>query len=410
MNALELKGAEIEAKRKSLADIFAQYPDYTFPAGEKGDAILSDIQARNTELADLVKEYTRLQSVAVVAEDNRKALADYSRPVSPVGHVAANEQAQATERKSLGAAFIEGVQSKGWRPDGRAEVGLFIPGADLQVKTLMTESAGFAPPNNRGPIVVYSALRRPVVASLIPQDPTDNTVIKYMEETTFTNSADTVSEGGTKPESALAFTERQATVQKIATWIPVTTEQLEDVPQIRGVIDNRLTTMLQLAEEDQLLNGSGTPPDITGFLNKSGIQTQAKGSDPVPTAIYKAITKVRFTGFAEPSGVVLHPNDWQDVRLLQDSTGRYIWGDPSVAGPERIWGLPVVVTTAMTENTALLGDFALYSHISRRAGVQIAVSNSHSTYFVENKQAILIEERLSLEIYRAAAFATVTGI
>jgi len=53
MNAVELKGAELEAKRKSLAEIFAQYPEMNFPAGEKGDAILADIQARNTELADL---------------------------------------------------------------------------------------------------------------------------------------------------------------------------------------------------------------------------------------------------------------------------------------------------------------------------------------------------------------------
>jgi HK97 family phage major capsid protein len=64
----------------------------------------------------------------------------------------------------------------------------------------------------------------------------------------------------------------------------------------------------------------------------------------------------------------------------------------------------------MTQNTAFLGDFGLYSHISRRQGVTMAVSNSHSTYFVENKQAILIEERLSLEVYRPTAFATVTGI
>jgi HK97 family phage major capsid protein len=408
MNALELKGAEIEAKRKGLAEIFSQYPDYSFPAGEKGDTILADIQARNKELADLATDYQRLLTVTQAADANSKALAEYTRPAPVVGHNGAGEQ-PAAEVKDISQRFADALQSKGFRPNNGNNV-ISLDFADVNVKTLMTESAGFAPPNNRGPIVQYTALRRPVVADLVPQDTTTDTVIKWMLETTFTNNAAAVAEGGTKPESALAFTEQNTLVQKIATWIPITNEQIEDVPQLRGIINNRLTVMLKLEEERELLSGNGTPPEIRGFLNTSGIQTQAKGADPVPTAIYKAITLVRFTGFAEPSGVVMHPNDWQDIRTLQDTQGRYIWGDPWVPGPEQIWGLPVVVTPAMTQNTAFLGDFGLYSHISRRQGVTMAVSNSHSTYFVENKQAILIEERLSLEVYRPTAFATVTGI
>lgn len=393
---------ELETKRAAAHEIFAKYPDGRFTQ----DAA-ADLETRMTEINALAKEHSRLKELKAAEEANKKALDDGRRPVARPPH--ANGDEPQHDNRSLGQLITGSEAYKAARDNGRLRSMAFdLPDAD--VKTLITTSAGFAPANNRGPRVVLSAMRRPVVADLIPQDATTDSLIKYMEETTFTNAADTVAEGDAKPEAALGFTERSVAVQKIGVWVPVTMEQLQDVPQFNALLNNRLVVMLQLAEEDQLLNGSGTPPDLTGFYNKSGILTQALGSDAQPTAIYKAMTKVRSTGFAEPSGLVIHPNDWQDIVTLQEVAGAYIWGRPQDDPVERIWGMPVVPTTAATEGTALLGDFALYSHISRRMGIRVESTNSHSDYFIYNKLVVLAEERLSLEIYRASAFATVTGL
>ncbi|MGL5908603.1 MAG: phage major capsid protein, partial [Phycicoccus sp.] len=78
--------------------------------------------------------------------------------------------------------------------------------------------------------------------------------------------------------------------------------------------------------------------------------------------------------------------------------------------PERIWGLQVVRAQALTENTGLVGDFANFAELAVRRGIDVQISNSHSTYFTEGKQAIRCDMRAALVVYRPTAFCTVTGV
>lgn len=407
---------KLEAKQDELGKIFEAKPNRDFT-----DEEVEDIRAKNRELTDLGKEFEKQREIDGVAQKIRQAHADRNSPMQEMRHPelhdpsgAGLEGGKIIPVKRLSDWVIENDQYKQARGKAKHSGEWVVEAKDgtLQdYKTLLTTTTGFPPATNRGPILIMSAQRRPVIADLIPQDATSEAAIIYMEETTFTNNAAAVAEGAAKPESALAYTQRTVPVEVIATWIPATNQQLEDVAGMRNLIDNRLTVMLSLTEENQIINGNGTSPQLQGFLTKVGIQNQTKGAgEPIPDAIYKAFTKVRNTGMADPTGVVMHPDDWTRVRLLRTADGIYIWGSPSEAGPERIWGVQVIQTTAIAANTALTGDFQLYSHISRRQGIRIDVADQHSTYFVENKQAIRIEERLSLEIYRATAFCTITDL
>lgn len=417
--ALEELEAKIEAKSRELAAVFDEAGpelDLSRVKSVPGDTMakVEWIRKANDELTDLGKQRDELLVVQKAAERVRVAPGpggrDDSVAVEPGSENGQRFKGGRSETKTIGQLFVE---SKAYR----GKTGTTGPEAhlDIDLKTLMSTGAGWAPETTRTGRVVESAQRPIQVADVIPQTTTSQAAVVYMEETVFNNTAAEVAEStqstpGTYPEAELSLTEKSSPVRKIAVYLPVTDEQMEDEPQVRGYIDNRLPFMIRQRLDAQLLVGNGVAPNLTGLLNVSGTQTQAKGTDPTPDAVYKAMVKVQTIGQALPNVVLFHPNDWQDVRLLRTADGLYIWGNPSDAGPERIWGLQVVKAQALTENTAIVGDFANFCELAVRRGIDVQVSNSHGTYFVEGKQAIRADIRVAFVVYRPAAFCEVTGV
>ncbi len=378
------------------------------------DAKRASFQALNREIDDLAREVESLEMVKSLAEKNEDG---YRRSAEPVRDFLFPGTKGAAPTLSTGAPshgvaryIADHKAYQAWKASGgNGTLVIDIPHVDF--KTLVTLTT--VSPQNQRLDPINMALEERTVADLMLQGTTDRGIFEYYEETTFTNTAATVAEGGTKPEMTLAWTLRTETVRKIAETIPATKESLDDVTWLESQLRGRLAFAVKRTEEAQLLTGDGLGTNLTGLINRSGIQTQAKGADTTPDAIYKAMQKIRGSagsGFAEPTGIVVHPADWTEVKLLKDTTGNYLYDGPADEGPDRIWGLTVRQTTAITEGTALVGAFRPHAEVVRREGLTIMVSTEHSTFAVENKVLFIAEERLGLAVYRPSAFATVTGI
>jgi len=367
------------------------------------NAKVEKIKALNAELDDLHKDYEELNSVFKA----RKAADEAAGFKGEIPHGKPGE----TEEKSIGKLFVE---STAFKSKGATAT---LP---VDLKTIVRTGAGWAPESVRLPRVELYPLRTLRVADVFPTYNTGQAAIKYMEETTHTNNAAEIAEetDASSPtaygEAAIVMTERSVTVEKIAVWIPVTDEQLADVEGIEGFINDRLVYMIRNRLDGQLVAGNGSTPNLRGVLSASGIQTQALSTDVKPDAIFKAMTKIRGTtagtGFAEPSAILFHPNDWQDIRLLRTEDGIYIFGNPTEAGPERMWGVPVIITSAETENTACVGDFANYAALYVRSGVEVQITNSHASLFASGVQAIRATMRCAAVYFRGTAFCQVTGL
>lgn len=295
----------------------------------------------------------------------------------------------------------------------------------IEWKTLLRagspSSGGALVERDRLPGIVDILQRELSLLDLIPRSSTESDTIEYVREDTFTNSAAMTAEAtattgttGTKPESALAYSTQTATVRTLAHWIPVTNRMLADAPAIAGIVNGRLIVGLNLELENQIMTGDNTGENFAGLLTQAGVNIQGKGTDNELDAIFKARTQVRVIGRGRPNAVVLHPNDWQAIRLSRENVatatlGNYLMGPPSQVGAVTVWGIPVVETDVIPENTGLIGDFALGCMLFDREQAAIRVGTINDQ-FVRNMQTILAELRAAFVIWRPTMFTKITGI
>jgi HK97 family phage major capsid protein len=418
------------ADNKAIADSFKIEEGTVVVSSEQKSAFdknMQDIKSIKSLLADLqtmgdVDSWSSQPQGGAVASSYAAAAADLT-------------QLSSREIKSIGQMFIESPEFKTLN-GGRNGANMVAPwqvAASLtayNVKDVYSALPSGTPGSfgtiQRDPMVTPPT-RTKRVRDLFPVRRTSAAVIEYFRQLGFTtiqaghgtNSASSVAERsganfGIKPQSSFAFVGEQAPVRTLAHWEAAHRNVLADEPQLRSIIDNELMYGLRLLEDSQILNGDGTGENLLGVLQTPNIQEYAwsdGATSPVPDtkadAIRRAAT-LSFLAYYEPSGIVLHPNDWEDIELTKDQQGQYLVAvSVAMGGEPRVWRMPVVDTPAIAEGTALVGAFGTGAQLYDREEASIRISEQHSDFFVRNAIVILAEQRLALAVKRPEAFVKV---
>jgi len=345
------------------------------------------------------------------------------------GEAAPEEKSTSDERVEYRGFGSEVVNSDGYKSmlNGQSK------GVTVDVKAAATIDEGVIPAFNGGsgiggqlvapqllPGIVGLKFQPLTVADLFSSGTTNSSSISYVIESAFQDLTATVAEKGAKPQLDLTLARRQDNVTKIANVAKVTDEMFQDAPAFESYLSNRMVFGVKRVEEAQLLNGNGTSPNLQGVLNRTGLApavTTAAGLTALKAmeGIYNQITALRATSFVEPDAIVIHPTDWQTIRLGKDAQNQYYGGGPFTgaygnAAPsnlQQLWGLRTVVTTAIAQGTVLVGGFQECGQVFRNSGIRLEMTNSNVDDFVNNLITLRAEERLALAVYRPAGFGKV---
>jgi HK97 family phage major capsid protein len=390
------------------------------PADKRGDTYAEDFRSA----VDFIGEFDPIERALKIAHD--QALFDAEETERQAAKAKGGRSLGADlgdhELRSLGHQVVDSEGYAEWIAEGRQGPYSVEVRDPREVRNLIssstsgqysTGSSDMIPLGS--PVISMPSLqrRRAFIRDVLSTGSTNLASFPYFRELTATTTetgAAMTSEGSAKTEVNLLFEHADAPARKIAGWVPVTDEMVQDAPLLMSYINNRLDYMLMIREEAQEISGNGTAPNLTGLTSVSGVQTQAAVTGDFPATIGQSISLVENVD-GEADFVAANPlNFWVAVtkRYSTQFDNGFGGGAPGQIGSVT-WGLPCIRTRALASGKALVGAGKLGATVFDKIGsYSIKVSDQHNDNFVKNVLVVRAEKRVALAIWRPSLFVDVT--
>ena len=410
--------AEIKAKQEEFKgkDMPAEIGEWIDSKADEALAMQTEIDKegeRETKLAKLRQYQTEVPDPAVPAEKQPDQKGEVAGYVELGDYLAA-----ASELKD----FVEAGMPKGpfriaklnrplYGVKGRNRLVPVTREQATQIKAVPTLGANVIEPQLLADIVRVAEHDRLTLRDVLNTSRTSSNAVRFTRITEYARAAAAVAASAQKPEATLSMDAVTEAVRKVAVWLPVEDEQLADLPQLSGIINDELLFDVNHAVEELVMYGSGVGEEFNGLLTGNNIPTFTRDtSGTLIDIVRRMITDVRLFNY-DPTGVIMHPLDWETIILEKGSDNRYVWVVVTEGNVQRLWGVPVVETKAVEDNAGvtteernvLVGDFRRGATLWDREDASISVGWINDQ-FIRNQRTILAEWRGAFGIRRPNAF------
>jgi HK97 family phage major capsid protein len=233
-----------------------------------------------------------------------------------------------------------------------------------------------------------------------------------------------LSEAATIPLSEATFSQVLLNFRKFAALSQASSEVLADSqPDLARVLQDDMIKQTATAIDTQFLTGNGTAPNVRGFTNFTGIQTQVVGgaNGGVPTLDdYAAAIQRLESANADLSRAVffVHPRSFGTLRTLKDANGRYQLNyQPGSSTAASLFGVKVLSTTNLPVNVTvgtstdcspvILADMSQVV-VGRRQDVEVKMSEDFA--FDKDVVTLRVIARTDIAPINAQAVVRMDGV
>ena len=346
-------------------------------------------------LRERTEEATGLQAAVDQYMNAEDSLSTFDDLVTAGQRTKRAPEASASGRRSLSAELMASDEYQAM-VSGESKGMLFD--ADISFKSLFETTGASATDavsveSVRTGEYVTIPRTRVTLLDIIPQLTTDQAQIKYDVETKNLSNVNPIAQGAIYQESEFQIEERIATVYKSGAFIQVSEELLQDEPEIRARLDGSLQSQMMRRIQADIIGGVptnaaeyvGTPANnanVVGFLDFLAAninEIDGTGVNQI-AALEDGAEMVYRLGEAQSDAIVMHSQDWVDIKKLQSTTGSFVLrgANSPLTGPVsmQIDEWPVVLCNALPRRTAIIGAFRDHCTIRDNQSVQVRVQEA----------------------------------
>ena len=230
----------------------------------------------------------------------------------------------------------------------------------------------------------------------------DNTFL-YMP-LTVTSNAKFVAEGSDKPETTFKVDAKTGQVKTIATWTKVSEQLFADKSQLINILDNNLTHAVDVAVQNQLISGDGTGENLSG-ISKTGNYTDYVKDSGTAANTVDLLRNVAFKMRGENIDnltILLNWTDWSALLGLKSTTNEYLINGILDPVKQTIYGIPVVLSSAMTAGKFAMGNFKMGGIVFDKTAMALEIDRTGDD-FTKNLITIRAERRLGFAVVQPKA-------
>lgn len=259
--------------------------------------------------------------------------------------------------------------------------------------------------------VANNPLIKDFVYDLLPHYPVTSDSMYLPTLQSFSDLSAPVAEGANKPQSDAVFAERRVLIETIAHWARMSKQSLADSDFLAAFIEQKLLNLLKFRVENQIFNGTGVSPQLTGLLLPTQSTVYAGGTattllDRVRWAMNMMEGQIATTAFYYADGVAMSPANIYALETLKSTDGKYLLNTDPTKGLTHVWGLRVLKTASLgvAVNTSVVGAFGSECAIFDREMPNIIISTEDASNVTQNKVTVLAETRVGFATFDNRAF------
>ena len=348
----------------------------------------------NEDVESLRAELESLKSLEAKNQDIEKSIAKFEGRIEAMSEKAVEPKSEILSvGQAIGKAYSENLDEIKSAVEKGGKIALSVKDTDIT-----NDYTGDYALTDFDSEVDRVVRKRYGIMDAVNRGTTSSKFVTYVQQTAGSTGAWT-GESASKTEQSPAWQEVSEEVKKIAGYVKVSKEMLEDLSFVRGEINNDLLAGLSEQIEDALLNGGGGT-SINGLLSGgmalptfvAGAFAGAVQDANISDVIRIAKAQVEADNFT-PTHVVLNPIDIASLQLTKASDGAYTY--PMyipMQGEMRVADLIVVSSNYIAQDSYLVGDMSKVS-VKFRNDLNLSVGLDQDD-FTRNMITILAEARL----------------